>query len=77
MVDVTAFDDGYVVGQQLERDDRQERREAFFRSRYFNDVVGDLTDLFVSYVPQRGATTTTGISCEMRAIGPCFISAAG
>jgi manganese/iron transport system ATP-binding protein/manganese/zinc/iron transport system ATP- binding protein len=31
----------------------------------------------VAYVPQRGATKTTGMPSWMRAMGPCFISAAG
>ena len=42
------------------------------------DTVGvELAVGIVEEVPQRGAITTTGISCEIRAMGPCFISAAG
>ena len=79
LVDVAAFYGGYIVGQELQRDDGQQGDEAFFGVGDFYGVVGQwmlLTTL--SYmVLLLGATTTTGISWSMRAMGPCFISAAG
>ena len=44
MVDVAAFDGGYVVGQELEGDDGQQGDEAFFGLRDFYGVVGQVAD---------------------------------
>ena len=49
MVDVAAFDDGDVVGQELKRDDGQERREALFGSWHFDTIIRDLADQFIAF----------------------------
>ena len=44
LVYVTAFDGGYVVGQELEGDDGQQGDEAFFGVGDFYGVVGQVAD---------------------------------
>ena len=89
-----------VVGQELQRDDAQQRLQRLGRVGDVDDVVAIPADLRValggyrddppaagrtssmllitlSYCTPLVATNTTGIPSLIRAIGPCFISAAG
>ena len=99
-VNIFAFADGDVVGEQLQRDAGDEGLEAFERVGQGDDVVGKPLYLRVAFSDDcrdssasrphlldvrddllvetsRVAMTKTGISLSMRAMGPCFISAAG
>jgi len=48
-VDIAAFGRGDVVGEQLQRDDRQDRRKHGRNARHVDDVVGVVSDVFVAF----------------------------
>ena len=47
-VDILAFANGYVIGQQLQGDGSDERLETLQGVGQFYDVVGELADLLVA-----------------------------
>jgi len=81
LIHVTAAANGDIVRQQLQRNAGQNRGQQVERHRNGKGGVGQTLNLSVAIVfectASRGAMNTTGMFSSIKAIGPCFISAAG
>ena len=101
LVDVAAPGDGDVIGQQLQRNDGDDRLQELGHGRHLDHVVGQAGHLRVAFADHGDHRPAAGLDllqgspspcrtpcpCGMqehagrrlstRAIGPCFISAAG